>query len=96
MSVDFSFQGLVDVAAWSFFGGDSSVAGLVILCVVLFVSVAFFAAVKAPVAYALVPSMLVTIVFTSFGILDTTISFVIIILSAVLIAAQAKGLAGGR
>lgn len=96
MAVDFSFQGLVDVVGWSFFGGDASVAGLVILCAVLFISVAFFAAVKAPVSYALVPAMLVTIVFTSFGILDTTISFVIIILSAVLIAAQAKGLTGGR
>lgn len=96
MAVDFSFSSIIDVAAWSFFGGDSSIAGLVILCIVLFVSVAFFAAVRAPVTYALVPAMLVTIVFTGMGILDTTISFVIIILSAVLIASQAKGLVGGR
>lgn len=96
MAVDLSLTSLIDVLAWSFFDGNASVAGLVVLCVVLFISVAFFAAVKAPVSYALVPAMLVAIVFTAFGILDTTISFIIIILCAVLIASQAKILAGGR
>ena len=92
MAVDFSFASIVDVIAWTFFNGNGSIAGLCLLAAVLFVSVAFFASIKAPVSYALVPAMLVTITFGALGILDTTISFLIIVLCAVLIATQARGL----
>lgn len=96
MAVSLDFNSLIDVIAWSMFGGDSAIAGMVILVAVLFISVALFAAIKAPVGYALVPAMLVTVIFTAMGILDTTISFIIIILSAVLVGIQAKGIVGGR
>lgn len=96
MALDFSLDGLIDVIAWGFFGGSASLAGLAIMIVVMMGCVALFAAFKAPVSYALVPVMIIAVMFTSIGILDTTISFIIIILCAVLVAAQARDLVGGR
>lgn len=96
MAVDLSLNGIIDIVAWAFFGGSASLAGLAIMLVFMFAAVALLAAFKAPITYALVPVMIIALFFTSMGVLDTTISFLIIILCAVIIASQARNLTGGR
>lgn len=96
MAVDFSLNGIIDIIAWGFFGGSASLAGLAVMLVCMFAAVAVLAAFKAPITYSLVPVMIIAIFFTSMGVLDTTISFLIIILCAVIIASQARNIVGGR
>ena len=92
----FSFNTIVGVIGQGFFDGSTSLAGLAIMAVLFFVMVAFLANVRAPVTYALVPMMLLAIMFAALGIVDTTVSFLIIIICAVLVALSARNLVGGR
>lgn len=92
----FSFATIVGVIGQGFFDGSSSLAGLAIMAALFFVMVAFLANVRAPVTYALVPMMLLAIMFAALGIVDTTVSFLIIIICAVLVALTARNLVGGR
>lgn len=95
-SPSFSFNTIVGVVAQIFFDGSDNLAGLAIMAVVFFMMVAFLANVRAPITYALVPMIILAILFAGLGIIDTTTSFLIIILSAVIIAANARNLVGGR
>ena len=90
MAVDFSFINIVNIISDSIFGGNTTVGGLVIMMVVAFIMMAFLASIKAPMQYALVPMMIMSVIFAALGIMNTTVSFLIIIISAVLIAATAR------
>ena len=90
MAVDFSFINIVNIISASIFGGNTTVGGLVIMMVVAFIMMAFLASIKAPMQYALVPMIIMSVIFAALGIMNTTVSFLIIIISAVLIAATAR------
>lgn len=93
--VDFTLEGIIDVIAQTFCNGSTVIAGLLVMVAIFFVMMVVFAAIKAPIQYALVPMILVDIVFTALGIINTTISFIIIILCAVLVARQVRDIVGG-
>lgn len=95
MAVDFTIEGIIAVLAQTFCGGSTVIAGLIVMVAAFFVITVIFAAMKAPLQYALVPMMLIDIVFTAMGIINSTISFVIIIMCAVLMARQVRDLVGG-
>jgi hypothetical protein len=95
MAVDFSIEGIIGVIAQNLCGGSTVIAGLIVMVAAFFVITVIFAAMKAPLQYALVPMMLIDIVFTAMGIINSTISFVIIIMCAVLMARQVRELVGG-
>lgn len=95
MAVDFSIEGIIGVIAQNLCGGSTVIAGLIVMVASFFVITVIFAAMKAPLQYALVPMMLIDIVFTALGIINSTISFVIIIMCAVLMARQVRELVGG-
>lgn len=95
MGVDFNFANIVQILSNELFGGNTTVGGLVIMMGVTFIMMAILANIKAPVQYSLAPMMIMAIIFTSMGIMDTTVSFIIIIISAVLIAATARKTIGG-
>lgn len=93
--VDFTLQGIIDVIAQTFCGGSTVMAGLLVMVAMFFAIMVVFAAIKAPIHYALVPMILVDIVFTSMGVINTTVSFLIIIVCAVLMARQVRDLVEG-
>lgn len=93
--VDFTLQGIIGIIAQTFCGGSMTLAGLLVMLAFFFVAVVILANVRAPVTYALVPMMLLDIVFAAIGIIDSTVSFVIVVLCAVLMAKQARDLVGG-
>ena len=90
MAVDFSAINIIDVIAQELFGGNTTISGLVIMLAVTFVMMAILANIKAPAHYALVPMIILSIVFAAMGVLNYTVSFIIIIFSAVLIALAAR------
>lgn len=92
MAVDLSLVSIIDIIAQSFFGGSSTLAGLVIMLAVFFVMIVILGNLKAPITYSLVPMMILAIVFTYVGVMDTTVSFMIIIVSVVLIAITTRDL----
>lgn len=96
MVVEFSIEGIIDVIAQSFCGGSTVIAGLLVMCGGFFLITVIFAAMKAPIHYALVPMILIDIVFTALGVINTTISFLIIIVCAVLMARQVRDLVAGE
>ena len=95
MAVDFDFSNIMMVIAQEFFGGNTTVAGLAIMLVVAFIMMAILANIKAPVQYALAPMIILSIIFAAMGVMDTTVSFIVIIISAVLMAAASRRLASG-
>lgn len=95
MAVDFSFINIVGVISQELFGGNTTVGGLVIMLCVTFIMIAILANIKAPMQYALAPMIIMSIIFAAMGIMDTTVSFIIIIICAVLIASTARRLVGG-
>lgn len=92
--VDLSMDSIIDIIGQTMFSGNSEVAGLVIMLAVFFVMVVILANLKAPPVYAMVPMMILAVVFSALGILDQTISFLIIIVSAVVVAMQARKIVG--
>ena len=93
--VDFTLQGIIGIIAQTFCGGSMTLAGLLVMLAFFFVCVVILAHIRAPVTYALVLMMLLDIVFAAIGIVDSTVSFIIVILCAVLMAKQARDLVGG-
>lgn len=97
MNVDFSIQSVVDVVANSLCGGSTVIAGLLIMLGVYLAILAVFAAVKAPLEYSLVPLMIVDIAFAAMGVIDYTLSMLVLIITAVLVAGRVRDMVvGGR
>lgn len=90
MAVDFSFVNIVNVISSELFGGNTTVGGLVIMLAVSFLMMAVLANMKAPIQYSLAPMIIMSIIFAAMGIMNTTVSFLIVIVCAVLIAATAR------
>lgn len=87
--VDFTLESIIGVIAQTFCGGSMTLAGILVMMAAMFVMIVILANVKAPITYALVPMMMLDIVFGVLGIIDTTVSFIIIILCAVMVAKEA-------
>lgn len=95
--VQFDFQTIIEVIAQAFFSGSVQFAGIAILLAAMLVFITLFAAIKAPVQYSLIPALVLAIFFSAYGIIDPSVSFVIIVITAVLVASTAKGIIlGGR
>lgn len=95
MAVDFSFANIVYVISQELFGGNTTVGGLVIMMAVSFIMMAILANLKAPMQYALAPMIILSIIFGAMGIMDTTVSFIVIIVCGVIVATSARRLVGG-
>jgi len=94
VAVDFSFNNIIGIVSDAFFSGNTTIAGLIIMLVITFIMMAILANIKAPVQYSLAPMIILSVVFAAMGIMDTTVSFLIVILCAVLIAAAARRVSG--
>jgi len=96
MAVDFSIQGVIDIIAQTLCAGDTTIAGLLIMVGVFFVSLTILAMVRAPVTYSLVPMIPLAIIFASMGVMSLDISFIIIIVTVLIIAREAVKITSGR
>lgn len=97
MGVDFTLNNIMSVLADTFFQGNVAIAGLAVMLAVFLVFVVILANVKAPPLYAVVPMIPLAVMFAALGIMDANLSFFIIVVTAVIVAVQARSIAeGGR
>ena len=94
--VDFTLMGIIEVLAQTFCGGSTQIAGLLVMMAVFLGMLVIFALVKAPMQYAVAPLIIVDIIFTALGIVNTTVSFIILIICAVMMARQVRDIVGGE
>ena len=90
MAVDFSIQNVIEIIAQVAFGGDLNVAGLFVMVMVFFIALVIMAMVHAPVTYSLVPMIPLAILFGAMQIIDLTLSFLIIIITAVIVGIEVR------
>ena len=94
--VDFTLMGIIEVLAQTFCGGSTQIAGLLVMMAVFLGMLVIFALVQAPMQYAVAPLIIVDIIFTALGIVNTTVSFIILIICAVMMARQVRDIVGGE
>lgn len=93
--VDLSIESVIGIIAQNLCGGSTVIAGLLVMMACFFVAAMVMANIGAPITYSLVPMVILDIIFGAIGVLDPTVSFVIVILCAVVMAKQARELVGG-
>lgn len=93
--VDFTFMGIIEVIAQTFCAGSTQIAGLLVMMAIFFVMLAVFAVVRAPMQYAVAPMIIVDIIFAALGIINSTVSFIILIVCAVMMARTVRDIVGG-
>lgn len=95
MALDFTVSGVIDILSQTIFDGNVQLAGIAIMLCVFFAMIVILANLKAPVEYSLVPMMILSVFFSYIGVIDTTISFLVIIVSVVILAVTARKLTSG-
>lgn len=88
--MDFTFNNIIDVIASTVFGGSQTLAGLALLIMVWAVAAVICMNMKASPAYSIAPMIPVAIFFSAYGLLNETIMIIIVLVSAVLVAAEFK------
>lgn len=91
--MDFTFQNIIDLLANNMFGGSSTLAGLALMLAIWAVCSIICLAMRAPPVYTIVPLIPISIFFTAYGILNQTITIIIVLVSAVLVGAEFKKVA---
>lgn len=85
-----SFDNLVDLIATNFFGGSTTLAASTLMVAAWAVCVVICMNAKAPAAYSVVPMIPIAIFFAAYGLLNTTLMVVIVLVSAALVATEFK------
>ena len=88
--MEFTFQNIIDLIANGIFGGSTTLAGLALMLAIWAVFAVICLAAKAPPIYTIVPLIPVSIFFTAYGLLNTTIMIIIVLVSSVVVAAEFK------
>ena len=88
--MEFTFDNIIDLVANNIFAGSSTLAGLAIMLTIWAICAVICLAMKAPPVYTIVPLIPISIFFTAYGLLNYTITVVIILVSSVLVAAEFK------
>lgn len=88
--MDFTFQNIIDLIANNIFAGSTNLAGLALMLAIWAVCAVICLSVKAPPSYTIVPLIPVSIFFAAYGLLNTTIMIIIVLVSSVVVAAEFK------
>lgn len=88
--MELNFATLLQWLADSFFGGSSTLAGLAVLVAAWAVAAVICLNFKASPAYSVVPMIPICIFLAGYGVLNETVSVMIILISSVLVAAEFK------
>lgn len=81
------FTDIVDILAQSFFGGDVTIAGIVVLCTIL----ALVMAISKSAFATLVIAVPVTLIFTSLSLLPVDVTIIMILVCVLGLAYTARG-----
>lgn len=85
-----TFNGIIDLIANNFFNGSTTLAGLAILVAAWAICAVIVMNMKAPPAYSVVPMIPIAVFFAAYGVLNETITVLIVIVAAALVAAEMK------
>lgn len=88
--MEFTFQNLIDLIANNIFGGSSTLAAIALMLAMWAVFAIICLAMRAPPVYTIVPLIPISIFFTAYGVLNSTIMIIIVLVSSVLVAAEFK------
>lgn len=88
--MDLNFATILEWLANSFFGGSTTLAGLGVLVAAWAVAAVICLNFRASPAYSVVPMIPICIFLTGYGVLNETVSVMIIIVSSVLVASEFK------
>lgn len=85
-----SFDNIIDLIASNFFGGSTTLAALAMMVAIWAVAAVICINIRAPPTYSVVPMIPIAIFFSAYGLLNTTIMVLIVIVSAALVASEFK------
>ena len=88
--MELTFDSIITWLANSFFGGSTTLAGLGVLVAAWAVAAVICLNFKASPAYSVVPMIPICIFLAGYGILNETVTVMIILVSSVLVAAEFK------
>ena len=88
--MELTFSNVIDLIASNVFGGSTTLAGLAIMLAVWAVCAVLCLSMKAPPIYTVVPLIPITIFFGAYGLLNTTVTIIIILVSSAIVAAEFK------
>lgn len=88
--MELTFNNIIDLIANNVFGGSTTLAGLAILLVLWAICAVICLNMKASPAYTVVPLIPLAIFFSAYGLLNTTVMIVIVLVASVLVAAEFK------
>ena len=88
--MNLDFGSIIDFLAQNLFGGSTTLAGLAMLIAAWAICAIIVINAKASPAYSVVPMIPICIFFSAYGILDETISILIILVSGVMVASTLK------
>lgn len=85
-----TFTNIIDMIAENFFAGSTTLAGLAVMLAAWAICAVICINMKAPPTYSVVPMIPISIFFAAFGILNETITLLIVIVSAALVATEMR------
>lgn len=88
--MDLNFTTILEWLAKTFFSGSTTLAGTAILVAGWAVAAVICLNFKASPAYSVVPMIPICIFLTGYGVLNETVSVMIILVSSVLVASEFK------
>ena len=88
--MELTFTNIIDLRANNVFGGSTTLAGLAIMLAIWAVCAVLCLSMKAPPVYTIVPLIPITIFFSAYGLLNTTVTIIIILVSSAIVAAEFK------
>lgn len=91
--MNLTFSQIIDMIATNFFGGSTTLAGLALMVAAWAICAVIIINLKAPPAYSVVPMIPIAIFFSAYGILNETVTILIVIVSAALVAAEFRKVA---
>lgn len=91
--MNLNFDAVISLIANNFFGGSETLAGLALLLAAWIVAAIVCLNMKASPAYTVVPMIPLALFFSAYGILNETIMIFIVLIAAVLCAAEFRKVA---
>lgn len=85
-----TFTNIIDMIAENFFAGSTTMAGLAVMLAAWAICAVICINMRAPPTYSVVPMIPISIFFAAFGILNETITLLIVIVSAALVATEMR------
>lgn len=88
--MEITFNNIIDLISNSIFGGSTTLAAIAIMLAIWAIFAVICINMKASPAYTVVPLIPVSIFFTAYGLLNSTVMIIIVLVSAALVAAEFK------